>query len=61
MREFTYQVAEHAIDGFYHPATFTVRQTPLPAALPLIATGLGAMDLFGWRRKRKAAAASAAA
>jgi hypothetical protein len=34
--------------------------TPLPAALPLFATGLGAMRLFGWRRKRKAAAASAA-
>jgi hypothetical protein len=23
-------------------------------ALPLFATGLGAMGLFGWRRKRKA-------
>jgi hypothetical protein len=32
--------------------------TPLPAALPLFATGLGAMGLFGWRRKRKAAAAA---
>ena len=28
--------------------------TPLPAALPLFATGLGAMGLLGWRRKRKA-------
>jgi hypothetical protein len=28
--------------------------TPLPAALPLIAAGLGAMGLIGWRRKRKA-------
>ncbi|HLH94936.1 MAG TPA: hypothetical protein VKW08_07450 [Xanthobacteraceae bacterium] len=28
--------------------------TPLPAALPLFASGLGAMGLFGWRRKRKA-------
>jgi hypothetical protein len=27
--------------------------TPLPAALPLFAAGLGAMGLFGWRRKRK--------
>ena len=34
--------------------------TPLPAALPLFATGLGAMGLFGWRRKRKAAALAAA-
>jgi len=28
---------------------------PLPAALPLFATGLGALGLLGWRRKRKAA------
>lgn len=30
--------------------------TPLPAALPLFATGLGVCGLFGWRRKRKAMA-----
>jgi hypothetical protein len=36
-------------------------ETPLPAALPLFATGLGAMGLLGWRRKRKGAAALAAA
>lgn len=35
--------------------------TPLPAALPLFATGLGALGLFGWRRKRKSTAAIAAA
>ena len=29
--------------------------TPLPAAFPLFATGLGALALFGWRRKRKPA------
>jgi hypothetical protein len=28
--------------------------TPIPAALPLFASGLGALGLFGWRRKRKA-------
>jgi len=33
--------------------------TPLPAALPLFATGLGAMGLFGWRRKRKNIAVAA--
>jgi hypothetical protein len=38
-----------------------ITSTPLPAALPLFATGLGAMGLFGWRRKRKSAAAVAAA
>jgi hypothetical protein len=32
----------------------TVTLTPLPAALPLFATGLGALGLLGWRRKRKA-------
>jgi hypothetical protein len=30
--------------------------TPLPAALPLFATGIGAMGFIGWRRKRKAQA-----
>jgi hypothetical protein len=29
---------------------------PLPATLPLFATGLGAIGLLGWRRKRKAQA-----
>ncbi len=27
--------------------------TPLPAAFPLFATGLGALGLFGWLRKRR--------
>jgi hypothetical protein len=35
--------------------------TPLPAALPLFAGGLGVMGLLGWRRKRKASAAIAVA
>jgi hypothetical protein len=30
--------------------------TPLPAAFPLFASGLGAFGLLGWRRKRKQAA-----
>src|SRR5262249_35766334 len=29
---------------------------PIPATLPLFATGLGALGLLGWRRKRKARA-----
>jgi hypothetical protein len=32
--------------------------TPLPAALPLFASGLGAFGLLGWRRKRKAQTAA---
>ena len=35
----------------------TASATPLPAALPLFATGLGALGLLGWRRKKKAQAA----
>ena len=39
----------------------TTPPTPLPAALPLFAAGLGALGLFGWRRKRKNTANIAAA
>jgi hypothetical protein len=38
------------------PFTVATEATPLPAALPLFATGLGALGLLGWRRKRKARA-----
>jgi hypothetical protein len=31
-----------------------ISAVPLPATLPLFATGLGALGLLGWRRKRKA-------
>lgn len=34
-----------------------VTPVPVPAALPLLAFGLGALGFAGWRRKRKAAAA----
>lgn len=33
--------------------------TPLPAAFPLLATGLATLGLLGWRRKKKAAAPAA--
>ncbi len=36
--------------------TGTQSTTPLPATLPLFASGLGALGLLGWRRKRKAQA-----
>ena len=39
----------------------SVSATPLPTTLPLLATGLGGLGLFGWWRKRKASAALAAA
>ena len=37
----------------------TLAATPLPAALPLFATGLGGLGLLGWRRKRKGQAVAA--
>jgi hypothetical protein len=46
--------SETFTQGFFNP-------TPLPATLPLFATGLGAMGLLGWRKKRKNAAVIAAA
>ena len=42
---------------FFTPLDATV--TRLPATLPLFATGLGALGLLGWRRKRKPKALSA--
>ena len=39
-------------------ATEDMAATPLPAALPLFASGLGALGLLGWLRKRKAQAAA---
>ncbi len=33
-----------------------IEPTPLPAALPLFASGLGALGFAGWRRRRKRAA-----
>jgi hypothetical protein len=50
--------------GFSGDVAFTytyspVAAVPLPAALPLFATGLGVLGLLGWRRKKKAAALAA--
>ena len=43
------------ITAVLHPGSADegLASTPLPGALPLFATGLGALGLLGWRRKRK--------
>jgi hypothetical protein len=53
-----YVSAQHILTGDVIGTTVT--STPLPATLPLFATGFGAMGLLGWRKKRKNAAAIAA-
>jgi hypothetical protein len=49
--------AANTSNGFFADNEEAPIVTPLPAALPLFATGLGALGLLGWRRKRKAVAA----
>ena len=46
-------------DPTFYVSALDYSATPLPAAFPLFATGLGAMGLLGWRRKRKAATIAA--
>ena len=52
-------------DNLLSPLTYSLTSditevTPIPSALPLFATGLAALGLLGWRRKRKSVAAIAA-
>jgi hypothetical protein len=43
------------LQTFGGPAPAAAVATPLPAALPLFVSGLGALGFVGWRRKKKAA------
>lgn len=43
-------------DGQTFGITATVSPIPVPAALPLLAGGLGMLGLMGWHRRRRAAA-----
>ncbi len=45
-----------SLDVTYNFTPSIPAETPLPSALPLFATGLGALGLLGWRKKRKQAA-----
>ena len=59
--------AQQNYNGVSHNTDFTQTfqilgpavATPVPAALPLFATGLGVFGLFGWRRKQRAGALAA--
>jgi hypothetical protein len=55
----TIDVGDRRLQTFLHVEQPRPGGTPLPAALPLFATGLGALGLIGWRRKKKAAALAA--
>lgn len=48
--DFSFSMTE---DG--QPLAFAAAATPLPAALPLFASGAGLLGIFGWRKRRKAA------
>ncbi|GAB2176015.1 hypothetical protein [Dongia sp. agr-C8] len=50
--------ASRPVGGFIE--TLSVTETPIPAALPLLATALGGMGLLGWRRKPPHLAATGA-
>jgi hypothetical protein len=47
------------MEQFRYPTlSIDFEPTPLPAALPLFASGLGALGVLGWRRKKKTKAAA---
>ena len=57
--DFNGQIFDETAGLFGELSPTTASATPLPAALPLFGSGLGAMGLLGWRRKRKAQAVAA--
>ncbi len=51
------QSASNSVAGTW--SLDSVASVPLPSALPLFASGLGALGLFGWRRKKRLKALAA--
>src|SRR5262249_36840902 len=52
---FRFEKARHNNSFYVSALDYTIDPpvvTPIPAALPLFASGLGALGLLGWRRKR---------
>ena len=49
------QASEYSLAGFEFNVVGDPSPVPVPAALPLLAGGLGLLAFFGWRRKRTAA------
>jgi hypothetical protein len=45
--------------GFNTSEHFSFNTTPLPAALPLFASGLGGLGYLSWRRRKRRAASTA--
>jgi hypothetical protein len=54
--EFGFEFSNTGLVDLNLTSNFVQAATPIPASLPLFATGLGALGLVGWRRKRKARA-----
>jgi hypothetical protein len=54
-----FETASGSLGSIVNGTAVPLSAVPLPTALPLFATGLGALGLLGWRRKRKAAALAA--
>ena len=50
---------EYAASVSHVLGIWSVAETPLPPAITLFASGLGALGLLGWRRKKKAATLAA--
>jgi hypothetical protein len=52
-----YLINPRLVESGQVTAVLSLPEVPLPSALPLFATGLGALGLLGWWRKRKQLAA----